>query len=61
MDLSNDIHYRRSLFRCPMCGNVVGLSEDGRLNVFSSSAFHRHIKNCRKHPRVTIDKEDERE
>lgn len=44
--------YIKSRFRCPICGTLVGCSEQGKIGMFSVKAFHRHVRNCREAARV---------
>lgn len=44
--------YVKSRFRCPICGTLIGCSEDGKVAIFGIKAFRRHVKNCRNSSRV---------
>ncbi len=48
-EISHDKEYLKSKFRCPICGTLVGCSEDGKIGLFSTKAFARHVANCRRH------------
>ncbi len=42
-----DPEYTKSLYRCPICGTLVGCSEEGRVGMFGAIEFHRHVQQCR--------------
>lgn len=39
--------YLRSLHRCPLCGKVVGLVDDGENLLISTEKFSLHVAVCR--------------
>jgi hypothetical protein len=47
-EVSNDPEYLKSKFRCPLCGKLAGCTEDGKIGMFSTLLFARHLSECRK-------------
>ncbi len=44
---SHEIEYLKSQYRCPICGKLVGISQEGKLELYGSQTFLDHVVLCR--------------
>lgn len=40
--------YAKSLFRCPVCGELIGWSDTGTIEMLSMELLREHIHKCRR-------------
>ena len=50
----HELEYLKSQFRCPCCGEVIGVDPDGTVEVMAGELLRQHIAMCRQ--RVKPDK-----
>lgn len=47
-DVNHQSEYAKSLFRCPVCGKLVGWSDTGAIEMFSIELLREHVHKCRR-------------
>lgn len=45
--MDKDLEYVKSLFRCPVCGKLVGWTNDSTIEMFSVELLRNHVHKCR--------------